>query len=132
MKINFEEIKEKFGPKAQEYAKDKTKAKKLVDEAVEKATREKGKKGPIEDIWDKLQLVFGIIKDWATGEYKDVPTGSIILIIIAILYFTNPLDLIPDVIAGAGYIDDVAVLGFVIRQVNSDLEKYKAWKESQS
>ena len=132
MNINFEDVKAKFGDKAKEYANDKNKAKKLVDEALKKADREKGKKGPLDDAWEKVQLLFGMVKDWATGEYKDVPIGSIIIIIIAILYFLNPLDVIPDAILGVGMADDVFVLGLVFKQVSSDMDKYKAWLEARN
>ncbi|MDD3536919.1 MAG: YkvA family protein [Eubacteriales bacterium] len=46
-----------------------------------------------------------------------------------LLYFVSPIDLIPDVIPGLGLTDDVVILGLIIRQVSSDLDKYKAWKE---
>ncbi|WP_089611953.1 YkvA family protein [Dehalobacterium formicoaceticum] len=127
MNINFEDVKAKFGDKAKEYANDKNKAKKLVYEAMKKANQEKGKKGPIDDVWEKIQLLFGLVKDWATGEYKDVPIKSIVIIIVAILYFLNPIDLIPDAILGIGLADDAFVLGLVFKQVSCDLETYEAW-----
>lgn len=122
MNINFDDISNKFGKKAKEYSKDKKKTKKLLDEAIEKAK----KKGPLEEIWDNIQLLFGIVKDWISGNYKDVPIGSIIAIIIGLLYFVSPIDIIPDFIPG-GLVDDALVLGLIIKQVKSDLDKYKEW-----
>lgn len=122
MNINFDDIKEKFGGKAKEYYQDKKKVKNLLDAAIKKAN----KKGPLEEIWDNLQLLFGIIRDWISGDYRDIPVGSIIAIIIGLLYFVSPVDIIPDFIPG-GLIDDAAVLGIVIKQVKSDLNKYKDW-----
>lgn len=132
MNINFEDVKARFGEKAKEYANDKKKAKQLVDDAVKKANREKGKKGPIDEIWEKVQLLFGMVRDWSTGEYKEVPKGSIIIILIAILYFLNPFDAIPDVVPVAGFIDDVFVLGLVINQIGSDIDKYKEWLKTKN
>ena len=96
---------------------------------MKKASREKGKRGPIEEAWEKMQLLFGLVKDWASGEYRDIPVGSIIAIIIALLYFVSPIDLLPDVIPGVGYTDDVAVIVLVFKQIDSDVEKYKTWLE---
>ena len=59
-----------------------------------------------------------------------IPTKSIIMIIVAVFYFVFPVDLLPDFIIGLGFIDDVAVLGFVISQISSDLSDYKEWKEN--
>lgn len=125
MDINFEYLKRKFGKKAKDYANNKKKTQKLVDEAIKKAR----KKGPLEEIWDDVQLVFSIVKDWATGRYTEIPTGSIVAIIIGLLYFVSPIDLIPDCLPG-GLIDDAAVLALVFKQVRSDLEKYAEWRES--
>lgn len=124
MDINFEDLKTKFGKKAKHYANDKKKTQKLVQDAMKKAK----KVGPFEEIWDKVQLLFGIVKDWSSGEYTEVPTGSIIAIIIGLLYFISPIDLIPDFLPG-GLIDDALVLGLIFKQVNSDLDKYKEWLE---
>lgn len=122
MDINFDDIKNKFGKKAKEYSKDKKKTEELLNEAIKKAN----KKGPLKEIWDNVQLLFGIVRDWISGDYKDIPIGSIIAIIIGLLYFVSPIDIIPDFLPG-GLIDDAAVLGLVIKQVKSDLDKYKEW-----
>ncbi len=116
-----------YKSKAQEYANDPEKTEKLFSEAVKKAD---GLKGPLEKVWEDLQLMFGIVMDWIKGEYRDVPIGSIIAIIAAVLYFVSPIDLIPDFIPVAGYFDDIFVVGLVINQVRADLNKYKIWKEN--
>lgn len=40
------------------------------------------------------------------------------------------LQIEPDFILGAGYIDDAAVIAFVIKRVTTDLEKFRIWKEA--
>jgi len=122
MNINFDDIKKRFGKKAKEYSQDKNKTKVLLDQAIKKAK----KIGPFEEIWENIQLLFGIVKDWRSGSYTDIPTGSIICIIIGLLYFVSPIDIIPDFLPG-GLVDDAVVLGIIIKQVGSDLDKYKNW-----
>jgi uncharacterized membrane protein YkvA (DUF1232 family) len=112
----------KYNSKATDYLNDKDKASKLLDDARKKADK---KKGPLSGIWEKVQLFFSIFDDWIKGRYKTIPTKSIIMIIVAITYFVFPLDLLPDFIIGLGFIDDIAVLGFVINQINNDLDEYK-------
>ncbi|SHK68590.1 Uncharacterized membrane protein YkvA, DUF1232 family [Desulfatibacillum alkenivorans DSM 16219] len=114
--------------KAEKIINDKQKAQKVVNEAIKKA---KKLRGPLGKVWDDLQAMFGIVIDWITGDYREVPLGSIILIMAALLYFLSPIDVIPDFIPVVGYIDDVFVLGLAIAQVHSDLEKYQEWKEGQ-
>lgn len=132
MNKNFDQKKaeqqyEKAKNKAQELIDDPEKAKKVFNDAIKKAD---SAKGPLEKVWQDLQLMFGIVRDWFKGEYKEIPVGSIIAILGALIYFVSPIDLIPDFIPGVGYIDDVFILGLVISQIRADLNKYKLWKES--
>ena len=117
----------KWKTKAESYVDNKEKTKELLEVAMEKA--ESKKLGPIGELWDKLQLVFSLVKDWVNGSYREIPKGTIITIIIGIVYFVSPLDIIPDIILPLGFVDDAAVLGFIIKQVGSDLERYRVWKD---
>jgi DnaJ like chaperone protein len=40
---------------------------------------------------------------------------KIVLVILGILYILNPYDLLPDLMVGLGWLDDIAVLGLLIR-----------------
>lgn len=128
-KINIGKVHKKYKKsttKAKKLIKDPEKAKETIDKAIIKAEKVKG---PLSKVWSHLMLMFSLVKDYFSGKYKAVPTGSLIAIIAGILYFVSPIDAIPDFIPVIGYIDDVFVLGIVYAQVQSDLEKYKIWKD---
>ncbi|EEA85918.1 YkvA family protein [Peptacetobacter hiranonis] len=57
-------------------------------------------------------------------EYTDIPIGTIIAILSALIYFVSPIDFIPDSIPGIGYLDDVAVVAVCWNLVSSDIEEY--------
>ena len=129
--INMEKIAEMFSDatdKAEKIVENKEKTQEVLDKATKKAHKVKG---ALEKVWGNLILMFGIVASWIKGDYKDVPTGSIIAIIAALVYLICPIDVIPDFIPGVGYIDDVFVIGLVVAQVIKDLEKYKKWKDNQ-
>ncbi|MBS4006999.1 MAG: DUF1232 domain-containing protein [Clostridium sp.] len=65
---------------------------------------------------------------WCVSEYRDIPIGSIIAIVSALIYFVSPIDLLPDSIPVLGYVDDTAVVAFVWRMVEDDVEEYKKWQ----
>lgn len=81
----------------------------------------KGMKGSFEDFKTLLRM----IKAWATGEYKDVPWKSLWLGILSIVYFVSIVDFIPDFILGVGFIDDFALITWVLASIKDDLEKFK-------
>jgi uncharacterized membrane protein YkvA (DUF1232 family) len=120
---NFKDSKKE----AEKLIDDKEKTNKKLDEAFKKASANKGK---LEEVWNYLQLFFSISRDYINGNYREVPKGSIIAIIGALIYFLSPIDLIPDFIPVIGYIDDIFVLGLVFSQVKSDLEEYEIWKNA--
>ncbi len=127
---NREKYKEgykKYESKAREYFNDKEKVKDLFNEATQKAETNKD---ALDEIIEKLQLLLEVLQAWYKGTYKEIPKKSIIMIIASIIYFVSPVDLIPDFIVGAGYVDDAAVIAFAIKQIAEDLEKFKLWKET--
>ncbi|MBT2683648.1 YkvA family protein [Bacillus sp. ISL-37] len=123
----LEEGYKKFESKAKEYIKKPEKTDVLLKDAGKKADDHKGS---LSEIWDNLQLLFDLVGAWRRGEYRKIPTRSIVTIIASIIYFVSPIDLIPDFLIGLGIVDDAAVIGFVLKQISVDLERFRIWRES--
>ena len=121
-----EEITKQYQAKANTYLKDKKKSVKLLNQALQKATTNRSVLG---ETWEKLQLLFAVFRDWLNGNYKEMPTRSLLMIVLGIVYFVSPIDGVFDYIPFAGLVDDAAVAGFVLSQVSTDLERYKLWKK---
>ena len=82
----------------------------------------------LKDIKEQLTLLITWARDIASGAYKDYETKTPVMIIAGILYFLMPLDSIPDFLLGWGYIDDVAVITFIYRQLKTEIEHYLSWR----
>ncbi|MEG9328599.1 DUF1232 domain-containing protein [Salinimicrobium catena] len=74
------------------------------------------------------KIMFGMLKDYKKGEFKQVPWFSIAAVVFAMLYIFNPLDIVPDFIPGLGYVDDFAIFTIVLRFIETDLHAYLDWK----
>lgn len=118
--------KEKWETKAEKYLKDLDKANLLIKKAELKA--EAKKKGPIRTFFENIVLLIDLFKSYIKGEYKKIPYGSMLMITASIVYFVVPIDIIPDFIVSLGFIDDAAIIGLIMKQIESDLEKYRQWK----
>ena len=84
--------------------------------------------GAFEKLVSRMKLLFEMLKDFWKGEYREVPWYTIAIAAAAVLYFINPFDIIFDIIPGAGYIDDVVVIGFVYKAIHEDLKTYCKFK----
>ena len=78
---------------------------------------------------EDLGVMLRLSKSWAKREYRHVPWKSLLYAVAAIVYFVNPIDLIPDAIAGLGFVDDVAVIGAVVAAIRNDLEQFLSWEQ---
>lgn len=98
-------------------------------EAIEAKVKSSGR---LERFSTDIKLMFSLIRDYWNGRYRTVPWKTIAAVAGALLYVMNPLDLIPDLIFGFGFLDDAGVVALCLKWVESDLHKYAAWKELSS
>ena len=79
---------------------------------------------------EKLSVLGRLIKAYALGQYREVPWKTMLIMIAAVIYFVNPIDLIPDFIPVLGFTDDLGVLVWVYNAVNLEVDKFIAWEKS--
>jgi uncharacterized membrane protein YkvA (DUF1232 family) len=73
------------------------------------------------------KLILAMVKDYWGGRYREVPYWAISASALTLLYVLNPLDVIPDVVFGLGYLDDATLVAFCLKLIERELEKYKEW-----
>lgn len=77
----------------------------------------------------EIPVMASLVKSYVKKEYADIPVGTIMAVLGALVYFVSPIDLIPDSIPGIGHIDDGLVVAACLKMVDSDLQEYKLWRE---
>ena len=78
-----------------------------------------------------IPVMISLVKNYVQGKYTTVPYGTILAVLSALIYFLSPIDIIPDFIPLAGYLDDMAVVGLCMNMVKIDIETYDKWRQSQ-
>lgn len=114
--------------KAAKYVDDPAKTENLLTKAFKKAN-DSQHIDAIKNIWDQIQLLFSLLMDWVKGNYKGISKTAIISVIAGLIYFVSPIDIVPDWIVGLGLVDDAAVLGLIIHQLDKELKRYRTWKD---
>ena len=78
----------------------------------------------VADAVDTLAMMW----DWFAGRFNWQPMRLFAAFAIGAAYLASPIDIVPDVIPFAGWIDDIMILTAVVRLARFDLERYRRWK----
>jgi uncharacterized membrane protein YkvA (DUF1232 family) len=54
---------------------------------------------------------------------------KIVLLILVIIYILNPYDIVPDLLIGWGWLDDLVILGFLLRYFYTQKKKREAFQK---
>ncbi|MDN8848677.1 DUF1232 domain-containing protein, partial [Staphylococcus aureus] len=66
-------------------------------------------------------VMISLVKAYVEGRYREIPIGSLIAIVAALIYFLTPVDMMPDIIPSFGFLDDAAVVSAALLMVHSFL-----------
>ncbi|MDE3041330.1 MAG: DUF1232 domain-containing protein [Nitrospirota bacterium] len=112
-----------FTKAATQYLRDKERLRHLLAEAVSIAQGRGGK------LLKDIQLLVRLLKASMSGVYTGLSVRKLVAIVAAILYLISPLDVIPDFIPVVGYVDDAAVIAWVMKSIAEELKDFKIWEE---
>ncbi len=75
-------------------------------------------------LWSRFKAIRFMMAD------KTVPKGKKALVIVGILYFILPIDLIPIVVFPLGLLDDIALWIFILWYLRKELDNYWTGEKS--
>lgn len=85
-------------------------------------------KDGLKDAKSDLKLLMDYVTDIAHGNYNNYHTDRLLIIIAALLYVIDPVDVVSDFLV-CGFLDDATVIGCVITNVAEELQAYKIFKK---
>ncbi len=116
--------------KAEVYLKHPSQVAQLITDTLKKASSKKGVGALAGEVWENLQLLTRMLKAAMAGEYKGIPSSTLVGGVAVLIYFITPIDLIPDMIPVIGFLDDATLLAWFMTSIKSELERYKDWEVS--
>jgi uncharacterized membrane protein YkvA (DUF1232 family) len=116
------------------FDKSKEKAKKLLededkmDRFLERLEKKLAHIPVVGGILSEIPTLISLVKAFIQKKYLEIPIGSVIAIVGALIYFLSPIDLIPDILPAIGLVDDAAVLTLAFKLVHDDVVEFKDWR----
>lgn len=81
----------------------------------------------LKKMFEQAKVMLSLVKDYWSGNYREIPYWAISAVALALLYVLSPVDVLPDVFVGVGYLDDATVVAFCLKLVEKEIEKYQQW-----
>ena len=115
---------------AKSYIENPPRLRSLFEEAAKQAASMP--KEPFAETWAYFQAMLRLIRAYSEGKYCDLPESTLVVIIAAIIYVVNPLDVIPDALPALGYLDDATVIALAVRRSRQALDDFMVWETTAS
>ena len=129
--MNTENVKNEF-----ENGKWQEEAKQTINDQ-EKMDGLKNKKGMfinepgLSKIRESLCLLWRYLEAVTSKRYTDYSLWALTKIVAVLIYVVSPLDLIPDVIPGIGWLDDILAVTYIISLTIEELNRFQEWELKQ-
>jgi uncharacterized membrane protein YkvA (DUF1232 family) len=96
----------------------------VLNEATAKLKKNRSR---LQKIFGNVELLIRMAKAYTSGEYRRLPLKALITIVAAIIYVVNPFDMIPDFITGLGFLDDAAVVTYVMKTLQDEIDLFQQY-----
>ena len=96
---------------------------------VRKKVDEIAKSEQLKQLFSTVELLIKMVKSYLSGEFRNYPKRTLLLILFGLIYFLTPIDAIPDFIPVSGFLDDLTVLLWVYKSIQKDIVAYQEWEK---
>lgn len=102
----------------------------LIGSVTDKISDMDNNKKRVSDFFEKVRTMLRMLRAYISGEYREIPWKSLLMIVGSLLYFMMPLDLIPDFIPITGLADDISIILLVFTSINEDIQAFLEYERS--
>jgi uncharacterized membrane protein YkvA (DUF1232 family) len=84
--------------------------------------------GPFAAVIDDFRALIRLVVAYARGHYRQIAADKLVIVVGGLIYVVSPVDVIPDVVPVAGFLDDASVIAWVIKTVRDELDAFREWE----
>ncbi len=125
----LEKAKELFGRQVELLSQQEAKVRELLCNVGNKLARI-GDSPQVKKIIEPVSIFVRMMKAHFNGTHK-LSGSTVGLILLALVYFLSPIDIIPDFLGVIGFVDDLSVILAVYAKVKDEVAEFMDWERTQ-
>ena len=119
-----------FGKQVDALAKQKEKVSELIAGVGNKISSV-GDNPRVKKLIEPVSVFIRMIKAHFSGAHK-MTNSTLGLVLLALVYFVSPIDIIPDFLGFFGFADDLSVVLAIYAKVKDEIEDFLDWERTQA
>ena len=125
----IENAKSLFGKRVEALGKQKEKVTELIAGVGNKILRF-GDNTRVKQLVEPISVLIRMTKAHFSGAHK-MTNSTLGLVLLALVYFVSPIDIIPDFLGLLGFADDLSVVLAVYAKVKDEINQFLDWERTQ-
>jgi uncharacterized membrane protein YkvA (DUF1232 family) len=126
----IEKAKSLFGKQVEALSKQEEKVRELLGN-VGKKISQVGQNQYVQRLIEPVSVFIRMVKSHFNGGHK-LSGSTLGLIILGLVYFVSPIDIIPDFLGFFGFADDFSVILAIYAKVKEEVGDFLDWERTQS
>lgn len=125
----IEKAKSLFGKQVEALYRQETKVRELLGSVGEKFTQA-GQNPQVKKLIEPVSIFIRMVKSHFNGSHK-LSGSTLGLILLGLVYFVSPIDIIPDFLGFFGFVDDFSVILAIYSKVKEEIGDFLDWERTQ-
>lgn len=118
-----------FGKQAENLAHQEEKVRELLA-GVKNKLVEAGGNSRVKKLVEPITVFIRMIKAHFSGAHK-LSMGTLGLLLLGLVYFISPIDMIPDFLGFFGFADDLSVILAIYAKLKDEVSEFLDWERTQ-
>ena len=102
----------------------------ILNETADKLASKDSKDNKFKQLFDVASTLVRLVRNYISGDYREIATGTIILGFAVLLYVLSPIDLVPDFIPVLGFLDDLSLISWFLGKFQNEITKFREWENT--
>lgn len=104
----------------------------VLNEVATKLADAESKNNKFQQLFDVAQTLVRLVRRYASGEYRQISTTTIVSGLAVLLYVLSPIDLIPDFIPVVGFLDDLSLISWFVVKFQGEITRFREWEKARA